>query len=180
MKWLKWGAIAFVLLAIGSALGSSSGDDKKATNDLAAKVAETDTATADSEVADGEVEETSTPEPEPEPVPDPDGTYELSCDYDLGDFDESGIDEAGYKFIAGGTLKNTGNVGIVADVTYKWRLLGQGWLKETKTYKVPYDRKRDVDILIPVGSEEIDAHQSADGDCRTSVKIVDSFGKVHE
>lgn len=110
--------------------------------------------------------------------PNPDGESELSCDYDLGDFDESGDPEAGYRFLAGGTLTNTGNIGIVARVTYRWELAGQPDLKVKKFYRVRTGETREVDVSIPTDNSGIDAHQSADGDCKATVSIVDTFGSV--
>lgn len=171
-----------MLLCIGAALGQSGEEDK---NPSAAVVADAPakadgTDQPDAELAEGDVEESATPEPVPPALPNPDGEYDMICDYELGDFGDSGNPEAGYRFVAGGSLENTGNVAIKAQVTFKWRLLGQGWYTERKTYKVPYNRSRDVDITIPVDSGMIDAHQSAEADCRTNVKIVDTYGEVHD
>lgn len=118
--------------------------------------------------------------PEPEPVreePDPNGDYDLNCDYDLGDFDESGDPAKGYRFIAGGTLINTGNIGIRVRVKYKWKRLGQEALTVNKHYRVRRDQERDVNITVPVTQGDIDAHQSADSDCSATADIVDTFGQ---
>lgn len=170
MKVLKWTAIA-----VGAALGSSSDGEKGSVDELAATAPAEETA-----VGEGDLEESATPEPDPPALPEPDGKYELTCDYELGDFGESGVPDAGYTFIGGDTIENTGNIGIKTEVTYKWRLLGRGSLVERQTYKLRPGREKDVDILVPVTDADIDAHQSADGDCKTSVEMVDTFGRVKE
>lgn len=102
----------------------------------------------------------------------PDGEYDLTCDYSLG-----GDDTPDYRFIGGGTIENTGNIGMRVRVTYKWRLLGQGYHTERRTYRLKPGQSRDVDVSVPATSEQISAHQSADSDCKTSVKMLDTFGQ---
>jgi hypothetical protein len=98
----------------------------------------------------------------------PDGEYDLNCDYVL---------EPSYRFIGGGTIENTGNIGIRVRVTYKWRLLGQGSHIEQRTYRLKPGQSREVDVSVPATGEQISAHQSADSDCKTSVKMLDTFGQ---
>lgn len=107
--------------------------------------------------------------------PEPDGQYNLTCDYLLGDFTEG--TDAGFKFVAGGTVKNTGNIGIVARARARWQQLGSAPLLEERTLRVAVGRTKRVAITRLGTQSEIDAHQSANGDCSTSVKIVDTFGK---
>jgi len=107
----------------------------------------------------------------------PDGEYELNCAYELGDFGDSGDPSKGYRFVAGGTVTNTGNIGIRLRATYKWKLLGQSAKTIKKTYRVRRGQERDVNVTIPVTDGEIDSHQNADGDCSTKVTIVDTFGE---
>jgi hypothetical protein len=173
LKILKWGTIVIVLLAVGAGLSPS---DKKG-NIPSTQTADTSSAEPSSSTASDE----STPEPTPEPrvreAIDASGDSELSCDYDLGDFGDSGDPAKGYRFLGGGTLTNTGNVGIVVRVTYKWRLLGQGSIVKRQTYRLRRNGSRDVDISFPVTDDMIDAHQSADGKCSSRATIVDHFGK---
>ncbi len=128
------------------------------------------------EAANGPELEEPTLAEDPPPEPDADGQYELTCDYELGDFGDSGDPDQGYRFIAGGTISNTGNVWIVVRATYKWRLLGQGSLIERRTYRLRRGQERDVDVVIPVTQDQIDAHQSAGSKCSTDVTIIESFG----
>jgi hypothetical protein len=109
-----------------------------------------------------------------EEAPNPDGTFTTRCDYQLGDFTES---ESGYRFVAGGTLKNTGNVGIVAKFKATWQILGTSPVVETRTIRLKPGRSRQVQVTRVATQNEIDGHQSADGECKTTVNIVDSFGK---
>lgn len=174
-KLLKWGGIiigAFVLVSIGVAIGgggsttSSGGDDKQI-----AKATVTASSTP-----------TETPEPEPtEPpkvhaLPDPKGTFNLNCDYVLGDFSESS--SQGFRFIAGGRLRNTGNIGIVTRVTVTWEQLGQAPIKAVKTVSIKRGHSKRVSFSLPATSDQIDLHQSSDGNCDTKVKILDEFGKT--
>lgn len=166
MKALKWVGIiigAILLLSIGAALGGA-GEDPEPTKTASRPAAPSSTAAP---------EETETEAPPTREVPNPDGRYEMDCDYSL----PADIDSQDYKFIAGGTLENTGNVGIVARVTYKWDLLGQSDYKQVKTYRIARGRERDVDVSFPITSDLIDAHQSADSDCDVKVRISDTFGR---
>jgi len=117
-------------------------------------------------------------DPDSPALPDPDGSYELTCDYLLGDFTEGS--DAGYKFVAGRTIENTGNVGIVARLRVRWQQLGTEPVLEERTLRVKVGRTKRVDITRLATSGEIDAHQSANGDCSSAVKIVDTFGRVRE
>jgi hypothetical protein len=110
-------------------------------------------------------------------TPDPTGEYKLRCDYELGDFGESGDPSQGYRFIAGGTLHNIGNVGIRVRVTYSWKRLGQNALVVKKHYRLRRGETRDVNLTLPVSESDIDAHQSADGDCTAKATVLSSFGQ---
>jgi hypothetical protein len=124
----------------------------------------------------GAADEEAEMEPEPETEPDPNGDYELDCDYILGDYDSDDPME-GYRFVGGGTLTNTGNVGIRVRVTYKWRQLGSSAISAKKTYKLRVGDDREVNTTVPATSDQIDAHQSADGKCSAKATIVDTFGQ---
>lgn len=63
-------------------------------------------------------------EAEPSVDAEPDGKYDLDCNYVLGDFGESGDPSKGFRFIAGGSVRNTGNIGIRVRVTVTWEQLG--------------------------------------------------------
>jgi hypothetical protein len=111
--------------------------------------------------------------------PDARGKETINCDYTLGDFGDSGDPSAGYRFIAGGKLKNTGNVGIKVRVRVSWERLGTTPITSTTVYRVPYGHTKRVSITIPATQDDIDLHQSADSDCGTKVKIIGTFGAVH-
>lgn len=117
------------------------------------------------------------PEKEEAPVtPEPDGEFNMNCDYLLGDFSEGS--DSGLKFVAGGTVKNTGNVGIVVRARVRWQQLGTDPILEERTVRLRPGRQKRVNITRLATSNEIDAHQSADGDCKPAVTIVDTFGAV--
>lgn len=106
----------------------------------------------------------------------PDGEYDLNCDYLLKFSDD--LQSNDHKFVGGGTLMNTGNVGIRVQVTFKWNLLGQNPLIIRKVYKLKRGAERDINVSAPASTEQIDAHQSADGKCSSKVRIVGTFGKA--
>ena len=110
--------------------------------------------------------------------PNPDGTSNLTCDYVLGDFNESGDPSKGFRFIGGGRIRNTGNIGIVVRVTFTWDMLGQEPLRVRKKYRLRRDQSRRVNVSVPGTQDQIDLHQSAHGDCRSHVTILDTFGKT--
>ena len=105
------------------------------------------------------------------PVETPDGEYDLDCDYVLGDFDSDD-----YRFIAGGELENTGNIGIRVQVTFEWERLGTDPIREIKRVRVPVGATRDVAVTVPVTSDDIDLHQAADGDCNVDAEIIGTYG----
>lgn len=74
-------------------------------------------------------------------MPTPDGKFTANCSYVLDDFSESA---SGYRFVADATLRNTGNIGIVARVTATWNQSGSGPMREVKNVKVPYRRNKVV------------------------------------
>lgn len=112
------------------------------------------------------------------PVPRPDGRFDITCDYLLGDFTEG--TEAGYKFVAGGSVRNTGNIGIVVRVRVRWQQLGTNPILEERTIRLRPGRQKRLNITRLASQNEIDAHQSANADCAAAVKIVDTFGRVRE
>jgi hypothetical protein len=104
----------------------------------------------------------------------PDGTYSLRCNHLLGNYTEG---PGGYRFVAGGSLKNTGNVGIVTEVNARWELLGSGPATTTERVRLDTGEQRRVQMTLPATQDEIDAHRSAGEHCKTRVKILDTFGK---
>lgn len=116
------------------------------------------------------------PVSEPPPAPEPDGTYSLNCDMLLGDFTEN--PETGYRFVAGGKVKNTGNIGTVVEVEAEWEVLGSEPVVETRRVRLPIGQTRNVDITVPATDDQIDAHQSADSRCQIDGTMIDTFGRA--
>jgi hypothetical protein len=121
------------------------------------------------------------PSPSPTPpavvLPDPAVDFSFACDYVLGDFTEN--PRTGYRFIASAELTNTGNVGAVVKVVASWKQLGTDAVKAEKTVRIPYEGTMTVDFTKPVGSNEIDLHQSASDlgePCTVDGTITDTFG----
>ncbi|HZG49488.1 MAG TPA: hypothetical protein VEY90_08210 [Thermoleophilaceae bacterium] len=111
-------------------------------------------------------------------APNPDGRYNFNCDYLLGDFTEG--TEQGFKFVAGGTVENTGNIGIVIRVRARWQQLGSDRILEERRVRLKVGRRKRVNISRLASSGEIDAHQFAEGDCSVGAKIVKTFGRVRD
>jgi len=124
---------------------------------------------------DAQVEEEAPEEDEPAAAeaPDPDGTYEGTCDYLLGD---GGAE--GYRFIADAKMVNTGNIGTVNDIKAVWYLGGGGKIVKEKTVRTNANTTKRVGFDFPASSDDIDRHQSVEGDCKVVVTIVDTFGAV--
>ncbi len=169
---------AFLVFAIG--VGAGAGSETTTNSDQAAigTTEQTDPAPATTAPVDAAEE----PEPEPEPRVRErraaSGTDDLKCDYLLGDFGESGDPSKAERFVAGGTLKNTGNVGIVVKVNVRWDLLGTEPARFSDTYRVKREGSKRVNVTVPALEGQIDAHQSADGECKASTTITDSFGQT--
>jgi hypothetical protein len=104
----------------------------------------------------------------------PDGTYSLTCGVRLGDFTEG---PHGYRFVADGTLKNTGNIGIVVHVTGRWELKGAPPVTTTQNFKLDIDENQKVQMTVPSSQQEVDAHKKAGSHCKTNIKILRTFGK---
>lgn len=102
----------------------------------------------------------------------PKAEYDLTCDYVLGDFNESGDPTKGFRFLGGGTIRNTGNVGIRVRATFRWKQLGAAPIVKRKTFRVPAGREKDVNLTVPATPDQIDLHQSAEGDCTARAAIV--------
>jgi len=183
--FLKYAVLAVICLSVGAAMAGGNSDSKsvektEAKADTSNTVAPGDKPNSDAADSQTTVETEPPAEPEPEPEPvvaDPNGEYDLNCDY-LLKFDESLNGNNDHRFVGGGTLENTGNIGIRVRVTYKWKLLGQGPLTVKKTYKVRRNETRDIAVNIPATDDQIDAHQSADGDCTAKATIVGTFGEA--
>lgn len=176
--WKRPAGIAVIVVAallllggVGAALGL--GDEEPSPADG------TDVAEEVSGTPSVEPEATESPTPPPS-VSEPDGTYTTSCDYLLGNFTAT---QRGYRAIAAAKIRNTGNVGIVLDVTARWDITGRPSLRVTKTVHVPYDGFKKVDFSEVLTSDELDAMQEAalsfDNWCGVKATITDSYGTVH-
>lgn len=168
MKILKWTLAVLVGMAVlGALLGG--GDTTKTIK------------TSDN--ARGENGPVATAEEDTKPstiAASPEADYKLACAYELGDFGESGDPKKGYRFTAGGTINNTGNIGIRVRVTYKWQRLGQAPLIVKMTYRVRRNEERDVATTVPTSQDQISAHQDSPGhgECKPKVSIISTFGKA--
>ena len=112
--------------------------------------------------------------------PKPGGTFTSSCDYILGDF--SSKTATGYRFVAGATLHNTGNVGTIDRVVATWMQLGTAPIVMKKTIKDPYHGTRTVGFTYPASQDELSLLQAAQNQpnyCTVKDYVVGNFGPVH-
>lgn len=115
--------------------------------------------------SEGELNARNTP-------PEPEADSQLTCAYLLGDFGESGDPAQGYRLVGGGDVRNTGEVPARVEVRFSWEMLGAEPVRQQKTFFVKAGRTRRVAITVPVTQTQIDAHQAADGKCRSHAEIV--------
>lgn len=100
----------------------------------------------------------------------PSADVDPKCDYLLGDF-ASGT-EKGYKFVGSAKITNTGGGDIKVRVTGRWEQLGSDPIREQKTVTVREGKSRTVRLKVLATQDQISAHQSADGECKVTGKIV--------
>lgn len=158
---------AIVLLSIGSAM--AGGDEGQEAAEPAETVTVTETVTASEEDVD--------PPSEPARAAQPDGEFTSQCDYLLGDFSES---ESGYRFVAGADMENTGNIGLRVQVAASWTLLGADPVTESREVELEVGQSESVQMTVLATQDQIDAHQSANGDCSVDVSITETFGTVQD
>ena len=112
------------------------------------------------------------------PVTNPKGTYNGSCNYNLGN--------NGSTYTATGDIQmhNTGNVGIVVRMKITWPQQGYAPLAMTRTVKLATGQHRDVQFHRPLSYTQISnlqswqsGHSYADG-CTYHAKITDTYGPV--
>ncbi len=161
------GVLVVVLLGAAVLVGMSldAGPGSSRQPDAASPPAE-----QTSEPQDAEVDPTLD---EPDPAfSEPEINDTLTCDYLLGD--SSDFDD--YRFVAGGAVTNNGGVGAVVRVRATWKLLGEKPVKISRKFRVKAFEEREWQVKVPATPDQIDAHQSAEGECDTSAKLIDTFG----
>jgi hypothetical protein len=98
----------------------------------------------------------------------------------LGDFTSK--TPTGFRFVAGATLRNTGNVGTIDRVVATWMQLGTAPIVMKKTVKEPYHASRTVEFTYQADQNEIDLIQAAQAQpnyCSVKDTIVSFFGPTH-
>lgn len=111
--------------------------------------------------------------------PDPEIRATQQCNYLLGNFTPT---EAGYRFVADSTLRNTGNITVRALVVASWDLIGGERIVEEKTVKIPVGGSRRVGFVHVATQDEIDQHQALgfDQNCRVRVRLIDTLGEPQD
>ena len=151
--------VAVMLVAAGIALGALllGKEDDPAGEPVAAALPDTSPSSSSSEA-------------EPSEPSEPDGRYQIDCDYLLGD----NLND--YSFVASGTLRNTGAIGIVTQVTIEWDQIGTEPVTHEETIQIQEGAAEEIQVEIPVTSDQIDRIQAGSGRyCDSKVKIVDTF-----
>lgn len=118
---------------------------------------------------------TTAPSAAPAVKPVTDVRYTSRCSYLLGDFSESA---SGLRFVADASLTSEANIGTINRVTAIWDQIGTSPVKVTKTVRLGAGAKRKVQFTKIVTRDQLDLHQGADGECRTKVSTIDTFGEV--
>jgi len=174
-NWLI--AIAVLTVAGAIAGGVSSGGKRK----TAVTALPTESATATPAAVSATA--SSTAEAPAPAVPNPDGTVTGSCAYELAaDYSDTHAGDLNGEV----DLENTGNVGIVLNVTITWPQLGHAPIKlGRQKVGVAYGQTVTVPFTRLATGSEIDrlqswqaGHDNDDG-CTYNGTIVDTFGAAH-
>lgn len=123
---------------------------------------------------------TTAPAPQPSAVPSPGGTVKGSCDYDLGNDPVNGTAEA----VGDIDAQNTGNVGIVLQITITWPQEGHSPLRMSKTVRVPYGADQDFQFSRRLTQDELSRLQDyqlghTDSGCTYDGTVTGTFGAAH-
>jgi len=124
-----------------------------------------------------------TPSSPPPPDPQPDGTYEYSCDQDLG------ADIYSPTYLTGEVdLNNTGNVGLIDRVTFRWHQEAYPDIVMRKTVRLKAGHARVVRFRYYAGTFDtatapLDRNTSwedshAGQGCHARVTYTSTFGPV--
>lgn len=157
-----------VVFLIGVGAGNTSPED--------ADAEPTKDAVAETEAPEVEPEEEEKDDYVPPPTPDPDARYSQTCDYLLSS------DIYGDNHLIGSSkVNNTGNVGVVAEVTFKWFQAGGAAIVEKDTLRIPYNGHKTAKANIPADMDVISRLQALpyDQQCSVRAKLVDTFGNPH-
>lgn len=82
-----------------------------------------------------------------------------------------------YRFVAGGDIENTGNIGVHVRVRARWRQLGSFGVSTTRRYRVRRGQTREIQITVPTTVDGILAHQKTDGRCSATARVTRTFGR---
>ena len=61
---------------------------------------------------------------------------------------------------------------VTVRVTVRWTLLGEDPVKTAQRVRLPASSSKDIQIRVPATGDQIDAHQSADGECEPNAEVV--------
>lgn len=162
---------ALISVAVAFFVGLAAGSSGKTAVDSAPATSSTDAeASADvEEVEDEPVVAEEVEEEEPAPVAQSEASFSRTCDYLLGDQ---------YELIGDSRVKNTGNIGIVAEIIFEWRQAGTMPIKEKKTVRLSPGAAKTVRANIVATSDQIDRLQAMPygQQCKVRGRIIEEWG----
>jgi hypothetical protein len=174
--WLRNSIIALVALTVGlGVIGATVGNSDSPKSHVGANIVTTTSPTYPSESVTAATDEpTAIPK-----VADPQGRFKGSCDMVLGDFMS---DDA--KFVASGSFRNGGNVGVTVEVRVVWYLSDGRTVRKTKTFRVPWHQSRHYGMSVPISQSTVELYQAGEGyfsgdSCKVHGALLDTFGNVH-
>lgn len=113
-------------------------------------------------------------------APSPDGTYQGSCDYALN------APDAPDQLVGEVDETNTGNIGLVMNVSISWPQEGYPPVTATRTVRVGYGATQAVRFHLQASQNVIDllqswqsGHDLQDG-CTYSSDVTGTYGPVHQ
>jgi hypothetical protein len=175
-RWLRYTIIGVVALTVGvGVLGATLGNSDSPRSHVGANIVTTTSPTYPSESVTA-----ATDEPTVIPkIADPQGRFKGSCDMVLGDFMSNDA-----KFVASGSFRNGGNVGVTVEARVVWYLSDGRTVKKTKTFRVPYHQSRHYGMSVPISQSTVELYQAGEGyfsgdSCKVHGALLDTFGNVH-
>ncbi len=118
---------------------------------------------------------------QPAPVPDPKGKVSGNCDMLLNSNFTSSV--TGW-LVADVEIRNSGNVGYVANAKAVWKQAGSAPIVKVKPVTVPYGRTKTAHFKVPIDQNQVSAYQSAPGyfdnrACSFTATIMRTVGPAH-
>ncbi len=134
------------------------------------------------QVAGGSAPSSQPGSSQPPAVPKPAGKVSGSCDMLLNSNFTSSV--TGW-LVADVEIRNSGNVGYVANAKAVWKQAGSAPIVKVKPVTVPYGRSKAVHFKLPIDQNQVSAFQAAPGyesgntPCSFTATIMRTVGPAH-